>query len=55
MTFLKGTNVIGATSVEEMVSSLKKPRKIMTLVKAGRAVDAIIDQVVINSRSLDLS
>jgi 6-phosphogluconate dehydrogenase len=35
----KGTNVIGATSLENMVSLLKKPRRVMLLVKAGSAVD----------------
>lgn len=29
----KGTKVIGATSLEDMVSKLKTPRKIMLLVK----------------------
>ncbi|RDD38850.1 6-phosphogluconate dehydrogenase, decarboxylating [Trichoplax sp. H2] len=42
----KGTNVVGAKSIEEMVSLLKKPRKVMTLVKAGRAVDTLIEQLV---------
>ncbi|XP_046850207.1 6-phosphogluconate dehydrogenase, decarboxylating-like [Xenia sp. Carnegie-2017] len=42
----KGTKVIGAHSMEEMVSKLKKPRRVMMLVKAGNAVDAFIDQLV---------
>lgn len=42
----KGTNVQGAHSVEELVSKLKKPRKIILLVKAGDAVDAFIQQLV---------
>ena len=42
----KGTNVIGATSLENMVSLLKKPRRVMLLVKAGSAVDAFIDKLV---------
>ncbi|RUS76304.1 hypothetical protein EGW08_015928 [Elysia chlorotica] len=42
----KGTNIIGATSLENMVSLLKKPRRVMLLVKAGAAVDAFIDSVV---------
>jgi hypothetical protein len=33
----KGTKVIGAHSLEEMVGLLKKPRRVMMLVKAGRA------------------
>jgi len=42
----KGTNVIGAHSLEEMVAKLKKPRRVMILVKAGAAVDAFIDKLV---------
>merc|ERR1712158_267413 len=42
----KGTNVVGAHSLEEMVSKLKKPRRVMLLVKAGAAVDAFIDKLV---------
>ena len=42
----KGTKVIGAKSLKEMVSKLKKPRRVMLLVKAGSAVDAFIDQLV---------
>ena len=39
----KGTKIIGAHSLEEMVSLLKKPRRIMMLVKAGAPVDEFID------------
>lgn len=42
----KGTKIIGAKSLENMVASLKKPRRVMMLVKAGSAVDAFIDSVV---------
>ncbi len=42
----KGTNVIGAHSVEEMVAKLKKPRKVMLMVKAGDAVDETIEHVL---------
>jgi 6-phosphogluconate dehydrogenase len=35
----KGTKVIGATSIQDMVSKLKRPRRIVLLVKAGEAVD----------------
>lgn len=42
----KGTKVIGAFSLEEMVGKLKKPRRVMMLVKAGTAVDAFIDKLV---------
>ncbi|CAO3597743.1 unnamed protein product [Absidia cylindrospora] len=42
----KGTNVVGAHSVEELCAKLKRPRKVMLLVKAGSAVDAFIDQLL---------
>ncbi|XP_063965843.1 6-phosphogluconate dehydrogenase, decarboxylating-like [Lytechinus pictus] len=42
----KGTKVVGAKSLEDMVSKLKKPRRVMMLVKAGSAVDAFIDKLV---------
>ncbi|KAJ3527350.1 hypothetical protein NMY22_g9822 [Coprinellus aureogranulatus] len=38
----KGTNVQGAHSIEELVAKLKRPRKIILLVKAGQAVDDFI-------------
>src|SRR5216110_2656841 len=42
----KGTNVIGAHSIEEMVGHLKRPRRIMMLVKAGAPVDEFIEQLI---------
>lgn len=42
----KGTKVIGATSIEEMVGLLKSPRRIMLMVKAGEPVDAMIEQLL---------
>jgi len=41
----KGTNVQGAHSIEELVAKLKRPRKIILLVKAGSAVDDFIAQL----------
>src|SRR5213080_220250 len=42
----KGTNVIGARSIEEMVGLLKKPRRVMLMVKAGKPVDEFIEQLI---------
>jgi 6-phosphogluconate dehydrogenase len=42
----KGTKVIGAHSIEEMVALLKKPRRVMLMVKAGKAVDDFIEQIL---------
>ena len=41
-----GKNFIGCHSVEELVSNLAKPRKVMLLVKAGAPVDAFIEKVI---------
>src|SRR5579884_1581928 len=42
----KGTNVVGAHSIEELVKALKRPRRVMLMVKAGETVDQMIDQLV---------
>ncbi len=41
----KGKNLIGCQSLQEMVDVLEKPRKIMMMVRAGTAVDALIGQL----------
>ncbi len=40
------TTILGTHSLEELVGVLKKPRKIMLMVKAGEAVDQNITQLV---------
>jgi 6-phosphogluconate dehydrogenase len=42
----KGTKVIGAHSLEEMVALLKRPRRVMLMVKAGPAVDEFIEHLL---------
>lgn len=42
----KGRNVAGYHNLEEFCQDLKRPRKVMLMVKAGAAVDAFIDQVI---------
>jgi 6-phosphogluconate dehydrogenase len=42
----KGTQVIGTHSLEELVKTLKRPRRVFMLVKAGGAVDALIDSLL---------
>ena len=42
----RGKNIIGAYSLEELVSKLEKPRKVMMLVKAGQAVDDFIEALL---------
>ena len=41
-----GKNFIGAHSIEQLTASLKKPRKVMMLVKAGQPVDNFIEQLI---------
>ena len=42
----KGKSIRGAFSVEELVASLSKPRKIMIMVKAGAPVDSTIESLL---------
>jgi 6-phosphogluconate dehydrogenase len=42
----KETQVVGAHSVEELVSLLKRPRRVMLMVKAGDTVDQMIDHIL---------
>src|SRR4051812_20571437 len=42
----RGKKFVGCHSLEGLVNSLAKPRKIMMMVKAGPAVDALIDQLI---------
>jgi len=41
-----GKNIVGAHTIEAFVATLKRPRKVMLMVKAGAAVDAFIEQVL---------
>ena len=41
-----GTRVIGTHSVEELISTLKRPRRVMLMIQAGSAVDRVIDQLI---------
>src|ERR1700722_10194957 len=42
----KGTQVEGSDSIPELVEALKKPRRVMLMVKAGDTVDHMIDSLV---------
>src|SRR5258707_379332 len=50
----KGTNVIGAHSLEEMVGLLKKPRRVMLMVKAGPPVDEFIEHLLTHLEAGDI-
>ena len=42
----KGTQVVGAHSIEELAGLLKRPRRVMLMVKAGSAVDDFIELLI---------
>jgi len=42
----KGKNIYGATSIEDFIASLKRPRKVMLMVKAGKPVDDFIETLI---------
>jgi len=50
----KGKNIIGCHSIEQLVESLAKPRKIMLMVKAGQAVDDFIELLLPQLESGDI-
>ena len=41
----KGKKIVGCHSVKELVTALKRPRKVMIMVKAGPAVDQVVEEV----------
>lgn len=42
----KGKNIKGCHSIEELAANLKRPRRIMLMVKAGKAVDDFIEMIL---------
>ena len=42
----RGKKLVGCHTVNDLVAALKRPRKIMIMVKAGPAVDQVIDELV---------
>ena len=42
----KGKNIVGCYSLQQLVDSLEKPRKIMMMIKAGKPVDDMIEQLL---------
>ncbi len=42
----RGTRVVGTHSISELVAALKRPRRVMLMVKAGETVDHMIDSLV---------
>ncbi|MBK9391447.1 MAG: decarboxylating NADP(+)-dependent phosphogluconate dehydrogenase [Bacteroidetes bacterium] len=50
----KGKNITGAHTIEELIGSLERPRKIMIMVKAGKAVDEMIETLIPHLESGDI-
>ena len=50
----KGKNIVGAHSIDELIAALKRPRKIMIMVKAGAPVDDVIGQLAPKLEAGDL-
>jgi 6-phosphogluconate dehydrogenase len=49
--FLEGAakgrdTIIGSYSIKELISKLKRPRKVLLMVKAGEVVDSFIEQII---------
>src|SRR5262249_38751465 len=42
----RGTKVLSAHSIEEMVARLKRPRRVMLMVRAGTPVDEFIERLL---------
>jgi 6-phosphogluconate dehydrogenase len=42
----KGTKVVGAHSIQELIGMLKRPRRVMFMVKAGHPVDELIAEII---------
>ncbi len=42
----KGKSILGCRSLQELCASLKKPRKVFLMVKAGQAVDVLLEQLM---------
>jgi 6-phosphogluconate dehydrogenase len=42
----KGSQVVGAHSLQEFVSHLKRPRRVMLMIQAGKAIDQVIEELL---------
>ncbi len=41
-----GKQVVGCHTIEDLVASLKRPRKVMMMIKAGPAIDEVIEHLI---------
>ena len=42
----KDKNIIGSHSIEDLIAVLDRPRKIMLMVRAGSAIDSLLDEII---------
>jgi 6-phosphogluconate dehydrogenase len=42
----RGSQVVGTHSLKELVGALKRPRKVMMMIRAGSSVDEMIDELI---------
>ena len=42
----RGTKIIGTQSIEDLVETLEKPRRVMLMIKAGTPVDSMIESLI---------
>ncbi|MBM3201905.1 MAG: decarboxylating NADP(+)-dependent phosphogluconate dehydrogenase, partial [Chlamydiae bacterium] len=42
----KGSKVVGAHSLQEFISKLKRPRRVMLMIQAGKAIDVVIEELL---------
>ncbi len=50
----KGKNIIGTSTIKELVQNLKCPRKVMLMVKAGKPVDEFIELLLLHLEKGDI-
>jgi 6-phosphogluconate dehydrogenase len=50
----KGTKILGARSIEELVAALKPPRRVMLMVQSGKPVDEFIEHLLPQLTSGDI-
>ncbi len=53
-TTAKGTQIVGAYSLEELVGALKRPRRVMLMVKSGEPVDGFIELLILLLEERDI-
>ncbi len=42
----RGSNIIGTHTLKDLIGTLKRPRRVMMMIQAGKPVDIVIDQLI---------